>query len=302
MRRVLKWIGIILGVLLGLVVLAIIAIFVISSLRINRSYDVEVAAVAIPDDSEALARGEHLARAIAPCTACHGDDLGGYLMIDEPDFIKLYGPNLTSGQGGVGAFYSDEDWVRAVRHGVDPEGRGLLVMPSHHFQYMSDEDLGAVLAYVNSVPPVDNETPDANVGPFGRLFTLIAPGFVLPASGIDQEAVSPLTPAEGVTVEYGQYLVEMGTCADCHGEELNGQADGAEDGSPSANLTPAGELGQWTEEDFIQVLRTGKHPSGRDLKEPMREVAVDYFGHQTDDELTAIFTYLQSLPPTENGY
>ncbi len=94
----------------------------------------------------------------------------------------------------------------------------------------------------------------------------------------------------------------MGTCADCHGPELNGQADVADDGSPSANLTPAGELGEWTEEDFIQVMHTGVHPSGRDLLEPMRSAAIDHFGNQSDDELAAIFTYLQSLPPTENGY
>lgn len=303
MRRVLKWIGIVLGVLLGLVVLAVIAIFLISSLRLNQSYDVEVAAMAIPDDSEALARGEHLAKAIAPCTACHGANLGGDLMIDDSAFVRLYGTNLTSGQGGVSATYSDEDWVRAVRHGVNPEGKALIVMPSQHFQFMSDEDLGAVLAYVKSVPPVDNETPEPSVGPFGRLFSLLAPEFVIPASGIDHDnPPPPAEPVEGVTAEYGQYLVEMGTCSDCHGPELNGQADGADDGSPSSNLTPAGELGGWTEEDFIQVMRTGKHPSGRDLKEPMREVAVDYFGHQTDEELTAIFTYLQSLPATENGF
>ncbi len=117
MRRVLKWIGIILGALLGLLVLAAILIFVLSSLRLNQTYDVEVAAVAIPDDSEALARGEYLSINVAPCTACHGANLGGDVYIDDPTFMTLHAPNLTAGQGGVGATYNDEDWVRSVRHG-----------------------------------------------------------------------------------------------------------------------------------------------------------------------------------------
>ncbi len=175
-------------------------------------------------------------------------------------------------------------------------------MPAHHFQFMSDEDLGAILAYVKSVSPVDNETPDPSPGPFGRLFALLDPGLVIPASAIDHESLPPAPPAPGVTVEYGNYLVEMGTCTDCHGPELNGQADFTDADSPSSNLTPAGELGDWTEENFIQVMRTGMHLSGHDLLEPMRSYAIDHFGNQSDEELAAIFAYLQSLPPTENGY
>ena len=302
MRRVLKWIGIILGGLLGLLVVAAVVIFVLSSRSFSKTYDVEAAAVAIPTDSETLARGEYLSNNVAPCTACHGENLGGDVFIDDPAFIEIYAPNLTSGQGGAGATYSDEDWVRSVRHGVDPEGRGLIIMPAHHFQFMSDDDLGAILAYVKSLPSVDNVTPDPSPGPFGRLFVLLEPGSVIPASAIDHENPPPAAPAPGVTVEYGSYLVEMGTCADCHGPELNGQADFGGDGAPSSNLTPAGELGFWSEEVFIQVMRTGVHPSGRDLKEPMLSAAIDHYGNQSDEELAAIYAYLQSLPPTEDGY
>jgi mono/diheme cytochrome c family protein len=302
MRRVLKWIGIILGGLLGLLVLGAIVIFVLSSLRFNKTYDVEAAAVTIPDDDEALARGAYLSNNVAPCTACHGENLGGMSFIDDSAFFTLHATNLTSGQGGISAAYSDEDWVRSVRHGVDPEGRALIIMPSHHFQFMSDKDLGAILAYVKSLPPVDNETPDPSPGPFGRIFAVLDSGLVIPASAIDHESPPPAAPAPGVTVEYGAYLVEMGTCADCHGPELNGQANVADDGSPSSNLTPSGELGGWTEEDFIQVIRTGVHLDGHPLLEPMLSAAIDHFGNQSDEELGAIFAYLQSLPPTENGF
>ena len=149
MRRVLKWIGIMLGVLLGLLVLAAILIFVLSSRSFSKTYDVEVAAVAIPDDNETLARGEYLANYVAPCTSCHGDNLGGMIYGEDPTFITIYAPNLTTGQGGVGATYSDEEWVRSVRHGVDPERRGLIFMPAQHFQFMSDEDLPANILIEN---------------------------------------------------------------------------------------------------------------------------------------------------------
>jgi mono/diheme cytochrome c family protein len=288
--------------LLGLLALAAIIIFVLSSRTINKTYDVEVAAVAIPDDNETLARGEYLANYVAPCTSCHGENLGGMSYSEDPTFITIYASNLTAGQGGVGATYSDEDWVRSVRHGVDPEGRGLIIMPAQHFQFMSDEDLGAILAYVKSSPPVDNETPDPSLGPIGRLFTLLEPGSVVAASAIDHESPPPAAPTPGVTVAYGNYLVEMGACGVCHGAELNGSPFAADDGSPSSNLTPAGELSDWTEEDFIQVMRTGMHLSGHDLLEPMRSYAIDHIGNQSDEELAAIFAYLQSLPPLENGF
>jgi hypothetical protein len=90
-----------------------------------------------------------------------------------PGLITLSFPNLTAGAGGVGATNSNEDWVRAIRHGVGHDGRGLLLMPVRLFYYLSDEDLGALIAYLKSLPPVDNELPMTNLGALGRVMLVL---------------------------------------------------------------------------------------------------------------------------------
>ena len=104
-------------------------------------------------------------------------------------------------------------------------------------------------------------------------------------------------PARGVSVEYGGYLVETNDCRVCHGPQLNG--------GPypdptitliSPNLTPGGEVGLWTEEQFINTLRTGTAPSGHQLGEHMPWKT---YKLMTDDELKAIFMYLHSIPKLE---
>ncbi len=260
----------------------------------------EVSAVAIPDDEAALERGEHLVRAIAGCDGCHGDNLGGMVLLDEPLIMTFYGPNLTGGEGGAGAHLSAEEWVRAIRHGLGTDGKPLLLMPAQNYRWMTDEDLGAILAYIRSLAPVDNEVPEPKLGPMGYLLALTEPGMV-PAALFDH--TEPPSPAvePGVTVDYGGYLVALGTCRDCHGEHLNGRPlPPMLDEPPARNLTPAGQLANWSEEDFIQAMRTGVTPEGHTLREPMAGMLV-HLQRQTDDELRAIFLYLQSLPPREFG-
>jgi mono/diheme cytochrome c family protein len=121
----------------------------------------------------------------------------------------------------------------------------------------------------------------------GWLFLFQVPD-IIPAQVIDHDA--PRFEAEpGVTVEYGHYLTQY--CHLCHGPDLAGGIMGPGAGP---NLTPGGEMGGWTEADFIQTLRTGITPTDKKLDPemmPWKEV-----GQMTDDELKAIWLYLQSLP------
>lgn len=110
----------------------------------------------------AIARGAHL-EGVTFCTACHGEDLQGDLLFEAPGIATLYAPNLTAGRGGRGAVYDDVDWVRAIRHGVSPEGRGLMIMHSDAYNHLGAGDLAAVIAYIKSVPPVDNPLPGPRV-------------------------------------------------------------------------------------------------------------------------------------------
>ena len=104
----------------------------------------------------------------------------------------------------------------------------------------------------------------------------------------------PAVPVPAVSAEYGQYLVSINGCHDCHGAQLAGGKPG-DPGSPFApNLTPGGELRAWSVADFVKTLRTGVTPSGTNL--PDRYMPWMFKSQMTDDELNAVFLYLQSLP------
>ena len=300
-RKIFKWIGIVLGSLIGLLVLAFIVLYVIGSVRWNKmhgQYDVPVETISIPTHPASIERGEHIAT-IRMCRHCHLDDLGGQTA-GAPLLVTLSVPNLTSGVGGVGTNNTDEDWVRAIRHGVGHDGRGLALMPSSVFYYLNDEDLGALIAYLKSLPPVDNELPLTDLGPLGRVMLTLGqlPPEINPnVLVIDHDGPRPLAPDTGVTVEYGKYLAT--TCTLCHGANLNGQT--VREGPNvyvALNLTRGGEMVGWSEEDFVTTMRTGITPSGHPLKEFM---PWKYFGQMTDDELRAVWLYLQSLPALPQG-
>jgi mono/diheme cytochrome c family protein len=114
---------------------------------------------------------------------------------------------------------------------------------------------------------------------------------------IDHDGPRPVAPKPGVTVEYGKYLAS--TCTLCHGSNFNGQM--ISEGGPeylAPNLTPGGEVAFWSEEDFMRTLRTGVTPSGHQLIDMM---PWKYFGQMTNDELKAVWMYLQSLPALPEG-
>ena len=122
----------------------------------------------------------------------------------------------------------------------------------------------------------------------GRVFILQMP-FILAAQAIDQEAPRPPEPQPGVNVEYGEYLAT--NCSICHGENFAG---GGEAGG-GVNLTPGGDMLNWSEADFITAIRTGETPEGKSLDRdlmPWKDL-----GKMTDDELKAIWLFLQTLPP-----
>jgi mono/diheme cytochrome c family protein len=296
MRKILKWTGIVLVGLIGLLALAFVVLYVVGGAKVNKKYDVPVEAIFIPGDAEAVQRGEHIAT-IYICTRCHTENLSGELSFVVPGMVSIPTPNLTSGAGGVGDFYTDEDWVRAVRHGVGHDGRGLFIMPSSTFHYLGDEDLGALIAYVKSLPPADNVLPERRIEPIGRL--MMAAGMFPPLAvdQIDHTSPPPAVPEQGVTAAYGGYLSR--TCTECHGSDLNGKPFGPPGQEvPTPNLTPGGEMASWSEEDFFKTMRGGVTPAGRQLNE---EMPWKYFGQMSDDELRAVWLYLKSLPAIEQG-
>ena len=298
MKKIFKWLRVILVSLIVLVVIALASVYIISNKRINKLYEVDVASLDILTDEETIARGKHIA-IIRGCLGCHKENGAGGIFIDSPVIANLYASNLTSGKGGIGQ-YSDDDWVRAIRHAVAPDDKPLLFMPSYEYNALGKEDLAALIAYFQSLPAVDNELANNKVGPLGRILFLAGQFPLVPAEQIDHAAAIPQAPKARVSVDYGEYLAT--SCIGCHGESFSG---GVIPGTPpetpmGTNLTPdkATGLGTWTEADFITALRKGKLPDGSELNPfmPWQDTK-----EMTNKEIRALWLYFQSLPPLAEG-
>ena len=295
LKKALKWAGIALGGLLGVIVIILVVLYFVGGARINKTYDIQVASVAVPAEAGAIERGRHLVEAVALCQECHGENLAGDVLEDSFLFGEIMPSNLTSGKGGIGGAYTDADFARAIRHGITREGKGIIIMPSEQFNIFGDEDLGAIIAYLRSLPPVDNELPKTSVGPLARLIAILDSS-IIAAQVIDHTAARRPSPTPGVTPEYGEYLATM--CTLCHGKDLGGAKLPDEDVF-APNLTSGGTPGTWSEADFINTIRTGVTPGRNQLDE--ENMPWDRFRLMTDDELKAIWSFLSSLPPVHPG-
>jgi mono/diheme cytochrome c family protein len=297
MGKVLKWIGIGLGALVLLIVLAVGALFIRAQMMINKAYAAPAVALTIPTDAASVARGQHLITAVAACVDCHGQDLGGGVVIDDPALGRIVAPNLTS--GGRGGALNDADFARVLRYGVKTDGHSVLVMPANDYTHFSDSDLASVIAYIRSVPAVPDTQPGHELRPLGYILVGAGQLPIVIAERIDFATAGspPVTP--DVSMAYGQYLTAI-ACTGCHGEGLSGgPIPGAPpDFLPAANLTPSGEVGGWTESDFINTIRTGQTPSGREL---VGDMPWQTFAKMTDDELRAIWLYIDSVPARPAG-
>lgn len=287
MKWLLKWTTR-LVLLLWVVIAAFVAyIYYASGREMSRIYAVSVPSIAIPTDAASIARGKYLVEHVSACAECHEKDLGGKVVIDNFAMGRLVAPNLTSGRGGLGASLSDRDFVRALLHGVRPDGRSVTFMPSADFRF-NEADLGAIIAYVKSVPPVDRELPQMTVGPMARTLGLLVDFPLAPASKIDHANVTfePARASKGPGA--GSYIIATAGCRSCHG------ADFAGGGGPppgAANITPVG-IGDWSEQDFLTALREHKRPNGSTISEAMPRA----YGQMTDDDLKKIYAYLKTVP------
>lgn len=298
MKKLPRWTVRITGTILGLVALAGFGLYLLGGARVGRTYDLDVPSITVSVDSAAVARGRHLAEAVTLCQACHGEDLAGGVILDQPLIASIYASNLTSGRGGVGSTYSDGELARAIREGVGRDGRGLMIMHSDAYHDLGGDDLRALIAYVRSVPPVDRELPRTRGGALGKV--MVALGLfdtesmpLIAAEVIDHRAPIPRVPEPGVSAEYGGYLVSIAVCRMCHGRDLTGGPPIEEGAPPGPSLAAYGLADGWSAEQFIGTIRTGVNPGGRALDGEVMPWKV--FRRMTDDELRAIHLYLASV-------
>lgn len=296
-RQWLKAAAWVLAALVGVAAVGVFAGLQLAQQKMQRKVDVTVQPVAARTDAQALARGKYL-YASRGCVDCHGANGAGRMFVDDGG-LRIAGPNITTGPGGVVAAYQPVDWVRAIRHGVNPQGRALMIMPSEDYNRFTNDDLGALVAYITTLAPVAGK---------GAVVDLPVPVRALYGFGVIKDAAAkidhsrpPQQPvAEGVTLAHGAYVANM--CIGCHGEKLAGGKipGGPPDWPAASNLTPgAGSvMPRYPDADsMIKMFRSGKRPDGSAIQvmpfESLREM--------NDTDLRALHLYLKGLPAQAKG-
>jgi hypothetical protein len=281
----------------------------------------------VPMTPERIARGKFLYQVLCDCGGCHSDR----------DFTRFGGPEVESGVGagrvmsdflsglpgtvvvpnitpdretGIGD-WTDGEKIRAIREGVDKSGRALFpMMPYPGYRQMADEDVEALVAYLDTLQPVKRSLPVTSLSfPLGLMI-----------KGVPQPAASVPPPDRSDKLHYGEYLVAMGGCADCHTALERGQPvkDKAFAGGRvfatgagtvvSANITPDTEtgIGKWSEDffrkkfyDYRDYLEHGS-PKIADRKSftlmPWLNLA-----QLPPEDLSAIYTWLKTVKPVHNA-
>ncbi len=287
-RKIIKIAGVILSGILLIGVLVYGKVYFSTEKRIRKVYKVVPEKIHVPTDAATLALGARLVTAKG-CRSCHGEDLGGRILIDKPMTLGvIVAKNITKGKGGLPKDFSAEDWVLALKHGINKKKNSLLVMPSYGFAKLTAKDIAAIIAYCAQLPAIDHELPVSKVGPLARVLTDLGKIKFLAAERVDHDQAFAEEISPSLSVEYGKYLAVM--CQSCHGENMKGGAPLSSGAPPVANISSTGKPGRWTDEQFITTLRTGKTPEGKQLRMPWQMGAA-----MTDLELKALHLYLNSL-------
>lgn len=306
----------------GVVVLAVAggAIFVVTYRPAQRPASAE----RIEITAERLARGHYLVESVLGCGDCHSDRDwslyggparsaalagAGCLGPEAGAPGRICMPNITPDPvTGIGA-WSDGEILRAIREGIGRDGRALFpMMPYSEYRKLSDEDAQAVVAYLRSVPAVENPLPRTEIDFPVSFFIKMAPRpLEEPVAGPDRS-----DPAA-----YGEYLAQVAGCAFCHtpvdermqplpGRELAGghvhQGPWGTVVAPNLTPHPTG-LGGRSKESFLGMFRAFASDEARAIPAAVGDnTPMPWLSHSgmSDEDLGAIWEYLQTVPPVEN--
>ncbi len=321
--------GKLLRVLAALLLLAVVLAGAgVTYLYVRKPKQAPPSAIKVAMTPERIARGAYVFTSIADCDGCHSQRdfslVGGPVVVSGrgqgmvlsdwniglPGFVVA--PNLTPDvETGLGK-WTDGEKIRAIRDGVDREGNALFpMMPYQGFRNMSDDDVEAVVAFLDSLPPVKNPLPKTKLD--------FVPALTI--KSLPRPAGSVPHPDQGNRKQYGQYLVGLAGCQDCHtpsdahGQPLpgkdfaGGQRFETKFGTAvSANITPDPETGtgKWSAEFFAKKFYDYKPYAENGcpkLPGPEAFTLMPWldFSRITPDDLTAIYTHLRSVAPVHNA-
>jgi mono/diheme cytochrome c family protein len=283
MTKIVKWTGIALGSVLVLAAVEVGVIYAASELVLRRTYDVPLTAFTASGAADAVEEGKRLATIRGCNDGCHGPGMEGQLFWDQPLVARLVAPDLTR----VAADHTDAELERAIRAGVRKDGTSTWGMPSAAFRHLSDDDLAAIIAFMRSAPLSRGPDTEARIGLLGRIGVLSGK-FAPQAQRIAQSTDAPPVPNGSTPEAFGHYLA-VTICSECHGLDLGGFPGGA----PHLAITAA-----YSEDDFLQLMRTGVALGGRNLG-LMSGMSRRRFSHLTTDEMLAMYAYLRTLANRE---
>lgn len=278
-----RWVGMILSGLLAFIMILVAVFAGIGFYRLNVPLNnYQTSEMKINASAEQIAMGGRRAVLCADCHSTNHMDLDGgsdNFLADSPMGV-VYAPNLTP--GGELKDWTDAEVVRAIREGVDPQGKTLVIMPSQGLHALSDEDVNSIVAYLRTLPPIEHQTPERALS-FMSLVLIGSNKFPLSAQTPITELV--VAPPEG-TMDYGKYITDAYGCRDCHGLDFRGNE---QLGGP--NLI--GVVSNWSEDQFVQVFKSGTDPGGRQISDEM-----PWRGYNvalSDSALHDLYVYMHSL-------
>lgn len=304
-----------------------VILFVISALLFpgctNADKSSSAASEADADSVKAvLERGEYLANHVAVCIDCHSkrefskfsfppkpgtEGIGASFPFGEAEGIpgEIWAPNITPARL---ASWTDDEIARAIAHGVNKAGDTLFpIMQYYNYSRMAKDDLYAIIAYIRTLAPSDSTVPPR------KLFIPISSLPPLPEFAPEKNK----RPDPSDKVQYGQYMVTIASCGDCHTPRTK---EGAPDFSKAfsggfvfktpmfkvavSNITPdsATGIGTWTEDAFVAKFRTNSSPEvvNKDHGPLNTMMPWAMYGKMKEEDLRAIYAYLRTVPPVTN--
>ena len=298
-----------------------VVILIIAACK-DESKEPAASTISKEDSLKALVdRGNYLVNNVTVCLACHGErDHTKFAMPVKPG-TEGGGPPYAFSQGmgipgeitppNITPFalkdWSDDEIIRALVQGINKKGDTLFpLMPYHNYSRMAKDDIHAIVAYIRTIKPIEKITPPRKLAIPAAMFG------PLPQNTLENNT----RPDPSDKVKYGEYLVTMASCSDCHTPMTQQGPDFSKAFSggfkfvsdfvnvTTSNITPdsATGIGAWTENEFVARFKTnlamtekGDNPGKFNTEMPWSDYA-----KMKEEDLRAIYAYLRTVPPIKN--
>lgn len=317
MRKGIRYLLTILGIIV-LIILSVVGYLAFVLPNVDPAPNITV------DISDAnVERGKYLANHVMLCMDCHAvRDFSLYAGPPKPGSLGGGGDVFDHNMGFPGRFVSrnltpsslgewtDGEIFRAITSGVSRDGSALFpVMPYLHYSKLAEEDIHAVIAYLRTLEPIENDL-DASKADF--------PVNLIMNTMPVKPDLNP-RPSKDDIIEYGKYMITAAACTDCHTRMENGKyvgepyAGGNEfmfpDGSVvrAANITPhpSTGIGNWSKEMFVSRFKmyadSSYVPRTVQAGEMQTLMPWQMYAGMSEEDLGAIYEYLKTIPAVENS-